>query len=173
MTKDNLYYWTHPEKYVRLRKEDLKNDPTVNLLEIVVSDIMREKREIINVLRKDPNNEDFISHAKRMKKNLETEFFEVVSFGYQKEILKDFIENCPKGVFENRNNSSRKNESVSYGTRFYAGSDEQNCEGELSSSWDGGEWSGNTSEYSEAHCKRILSNGRRIHIPRSKNTQNQ
>lgn len=172
MSNDNLYYWEHPAKYIRLRADDLRNDPTVKVLEIIAADIMREKRQIISVLKSNPNNEDYIGHAKRLKEDLETEFFEIISFGYRDEILKDFIENCPKGVFENRSSSSKKYESLPYRARPYIKAYESNRKGKLASSWNGGERSGNTPEHSETHYRRISPNGRRMHIPHAPDPQN-
>lgn len=170
MEHDNLFYWKHYSKYKRSTAEDLKNEPTLVLLEIIAADIMQEKKEIERVLRKNPNNEAFISHANRLKEDFETEFFECISFGYRDEILRSFIKNCPKGVFENGRDGKGKDDNLAQSTRFYIEANEQDLKRRRYSSWNGGERSSHPSEHSKANYKRISPNGRRMHIPRSKDT---
>ena len=105
------YYWDNPKEYKRLTSKDLNNESTIRLLEAIIESMKEEQNAIVDQLWHNPNDEDVRFHAVEIKHDLETDFVEAISFGHQNEMIKQFVQRCPKGVFDVE--PKRKNGSVS------------------------------------------------------------
>lgn len=124
--KDYAYYWNHPDEYPRLKKEDLKYEPTVLLCEFMLSGLREEMEEVISITNKAPKDNDIRHKAVVMKHDLEQPIIDALSFGHGEELVEELVRRCPKGVFDEydgTNNNNRKDEKVERGKRYYIKAD--------------------------------------------------
>ena len=116
--KDNLYYWNHPEEYKRLTADDLKEEATITLYEIMLQGLRDEIEELIKGLKRTPKDQDLITKAQIMKRNLEDPFIEAITFGHGRELITEFVNRCPDGVF-GANDYRRPIEKQTRRRRYY------------------------------------------------------
>jgi len=111
--KDYAYYWNHPNEYPRLKKEDLKYEPTVLLGEFMLSGLREEMEEVIGITNKAPKDKDVRHKAVVMKHDLESPIIDALSFGHGEELVDELVKRCPKGVFDgDEDDDNRKDEKV-------------------------------------------------------------
>lgn len=120
--KDYAYYWNHPDEYPRLKKEDLKYEPTVLLGEFILSGLREEMEEAISITNKAPKDKDIRHKAVVMKQDLESPIIDALTFGHGEELVDELIRRCPKGVFD-EDDDDRKDETVERRKRYYVKAD--------------------------------------------------
>lgn len=97
MPKDNHYYWTHDDEYVRLTANDLNGPAVVNLLEMVLSEMRQEMDCLARKCASSPYNKDYKDQAKMMMRNSQSEFINGITFGHGEELAEDFAKRCDIG----------------------------------------------------------------------------
>ena len=120
--KDYAYYWNHPDEYPRLKKEDLKYEPTVLLGEFMLSGLREEMENVIKVTKLAPEDEDVKHKAIVMKHDLEQPIIDALTFGHGEELVDELIRRCPEGVFD-EDDDNRKDEKVERGKRYHIKAD--------------------------------------------------
>lgn len=116
--KDYAYYWNHPDEYQRLKKEDLKYEPTVLLGEFMLSGLREEMEGVISITNKAPKDKDVKHKAIMMKHDLEQPIIDALTFGHGEELVEELIRRCPKGVFD-EDDDNRKDETVERRKRYH------------------------------------------------------
>lgn len=97
---DNYYYWTHPKEYKRLKIEDLKDDPTLLLCEMVLVGFRKEMDRFLATASRFGSDSKTRDAAREFKLALGTQFMEAITFGKNRELLREFEERLPKGVVD-------------------------------------------------------------------------
>lgn len=120
--KDYAYYWNHPDEYPRLKKEDLKYEPTVLLCEFMLSGLREEIEEVISITNKAPKDEDVKHKAVVMKHDLEQPIIDALTFGHGEELVDELIRRCPEGVFD-EDDDDRKDEKMERRKRYHIKAD--------------------------------------------------
>lgn len=120
--KDYAYYWNHPDEYPRLKKEDLKYEPTVLLGEFILSGLREEMEEVISITNKAPKDKDIRHKAVVMKHDLESPIIDALTFGHGEELVDELIRRCPKGVFD-EDDGNRKDEKMERRKRYHIKAD--------------------------------------------------
>lgn len=120
--KDYAYYWNHPDEYPRLKKEDLKYEPTVLLGEFMLSGLREEMENVIKVTNLAPKDEDVKHKAIMMKHDLEQPIIDALTFGHGEELVDELVRRCPEGVFD-EDDDNRKDEKVERGKLYHIKAD--------------------------------------------------
>ncbi len=94
------HLWRHPEKYIRMDKNDLKNNESVlNLCEMILISARRDCESILKALRLSPHDDQIRQQALDMDRYLRNNPVVAMSFGGSVELAKQFRKNCPGGLF--------------------------------------------------------------------------
>ena len=95
------YLHEHPEKYRRLRPDEIHNkEAVVNLCEEILKGISEEVNQLERYLSIAPNSENLQKEAREMNAYLMSDPISAISFGGSIEVAKIFRSKCPKGVFD-------------------------------------------------------------------------
>lgn len=97
--KPMSYYWKHPEEYQRLTSKDLQNEPTVQLLEIVLEGMREEMDQAARQVVAYPFSSGYVANARIVEKTLRSDFINNITFGHGDELAEEFRRRCPIGVF--------------------------------------------------------------------------
>ena len=110
IVKDNAYLWRHPEEYERLTIDKLNDEAVLNAMEFALSGLKEEIDNIIEALKKHPYDKDNLINAIVMIHNLESKYFENITFGHNEELIEQIKAVLPKGV--DLIELARKNEAM-------------------------------------------------------------
>ena len=97
---DYAYYWNHQDEYKRLTEEDLKFEPTLQLMEFILEGLREEIDDIVNALKAKPHDKDNIAKAKNMVENLKLPYYEGLTYGNNMVLVNKILEVVPKEVRE-------------------------------------------------------------------------
>ena len=93
---DYAYYWNHQDEYKRLTEEDLKFEPTLQLMEFILEGLREEIDDIVNALKAKPHDKDYIAKAKNMVENLKLPYYEGLTYGNNMVLVNKILEAVPK-----------------------------------------------------------------------------
>lgn len=94
------YLWRHPEKYIRMDKDDLKNNEAVlNLCESILAGTREDCDSVVKALHFSPNSQDARQNAIDLNRCLTNDPIAAMSFGGSIELARQFRKRCPGGLF--------------------------------------------------------------------------
>ena len=94
-----LYLWRHPEKYKRIRAEDIISDEgAIELCEVILKEIHHEMKNEIASLRLLPNYQSVREDAIVFDEYLRSKAISSISFGGSIILADQFRRKCPKDM---------------------------------------------------------------------------